>query len=81
MLVILDEAYVEFQTVEDPDTSVDLLRSFDNLAILRTFSKVYGLAGLRVGYALGSEQFAPRSNACASRSASTSSPRRPRPRR
>jgi histidinol-phosphate aminotransferase len=57
VLVILDEAYIEFQTVEDPDASVDLLRSFKNLAILRTFSKVYGLAGLRVGYALGSEEF------------------------
>jgi histidinol-phosphate aminotransferase len=57
VFVILDEAYIEFQTVEDPDTSLDLLRRFDNLAVLRTFSKVYGLAGLRVGYALGPEQF------------------------
>ena len=57
VLVILDEAYIEFQTVEDPDTSLDLLRDFENLVILRTFSKVYGLAGLRVGYALGSEEF------------------------
>jgi histidinol-phosphate aminotransferase len=57
VLVILDEAYVEFQTVEDPDTSIDHLRRFRNLAIFRTFSKVYGLAGLRVGYALGPEQF------------------------
>jgi histidinol-phosphate aminotransferase len=57
VLVILDEAYVEFQTVEDPDTPIDLLRSFGNLAIFRTFSKAYGLAGLRVGYALGPEQF------------------------
>ena len=57
VLVILDEAYIEFQTVEDPDTSLDLLRRFDNLVILRTFSKAYGLAGLRVGFALGSEEF------------------------
>jgi histidinol-phosphate aminotransferase len=57
VLVILDEAYVEFQTVEDPDTSIELLRRFANLAILRTFSKVYGLAGLRVGFALGPEEF------------------------
>lgn len=56
--VILDEAYCEFSTLEDPDASVDLLKSFPNLALLRTFSKVYGLAGLRVGFALcGSEQF------------------------
>src|SRR3954447_8779370 len=57
VLVILDEAYIEFQTIEDPDTSVDLLRRFPNLAILRTFSKVYGLAGLRVGFAFGPEEF------------------------
>ena len=55
--VILDEAYVEFQTLEDPDASLDLLKKHPNLVILRTFSKVYGLCGLRVGYALGSEQF------------------------
>ena len=57
VLVILDEAYIEFQTAEDPDASLDLLRRFDNLVILRTFSKVYGLAGLRVGFALGSPEF------------------------
>jgi histidinol-phosphate aminotransferase len=57
VLVVLDEAYIEFQVQEDPDTSLDLLRRFDNLVILRTFSKVYGLAGLRAGYALGSEDF------------------------
>jgi histidinol-phosphate aminotransferase len=57
VLVVLDEAYVEFQVVEDPDNSLALLDRFPNLVILRTFSKVYGLAGLRVGYALGSEEF------------------------
>lgn len=57
VLVILDEAYVEFQTAEDPDASLELLRRFPNLVILRTFSKAYGLAGLRVGFALGSEEF------------------------
>ncbi|HEY2335082.1 MAG TPA: histidinol-phosphate transaminase [Solirubrobacterales bacterium] len=55
--VILDEAYVEFQTHDDVDTSVDLLAGLPNLVVLRTFSKVYGLAGLRVGYALGSPRF------------------------
>ena len=55
--VILDEAYIEFQTVDDPDASIELLAEFPNLTLLRTFSKVYGLAGLRVGYALGSEEF------------------------
>ncbi|MEA2449773.1 MAG: histidinol-phosphate aminotransferase [Thermoleophilaceae bacterium] len=55
--VILDEAYVEFSTLQDPGESIDLLKRHSNLIILRTFSKVYGLAGLRVGYAIGSEDF------------------------
>jgi histidinol-phosphate aminotransferase len=50
--VVLDEAYVEFQLNDDPDATADLRRDFPNLVLLRTFSKVYGLAGLRVGYAL-----------------------------
>ena len=55
--VILDEAYVEFSSLQDPDESLDLLERHPNLVLLRTFSKVYGLCGLRVGYALGSEDF------------------------
>ncbi len=56
--VILDEAYCEFSTLYDPDESLALLKRHSNLVILRTFSKVYGLAGLRVGYALcGDERF------------------------
>jgi histidinol-phosphate aminotransferase len=56
--VILDEAYVEFSLLQDPDDSVALLDRHPNLVLLRTFSKVYGLCGLRVGYGLcGSEEF------------------------
>ena len=55
--MIVDEAYVEFQLDDDPDATVDLRREFPNLVLLRTFSKVYGLAGLRVGYALCSPKF------------------------
>jgi histidinol-phosphate aminotransferase len=55
--VILDEAYIELQVVDDPFATVDLLDRFPNLVLLRTFSKVYGLAGLRCGYALGSARF------------------------
>lgn len=56
--VILDEAYCEYNTLVDPDASLDLLAKHPNLVLLRTFSKVYGLAGLRVGYALcGSDAF------------------------
>jgi histidinol-phosphate aminotransferase len=57
--VLLDEAYVEFSlSVGDTYASVELLDRYPNLVILRTFSKVYGLAGLRVGYALsGNDAF------------------------
>jgi len=55
--VIVDEAYCEFNTLDDADTSLDLLAQHPNLILLRTFSKVYGLCGLRVGFALcGSEE-------------------------
>ena len=55
--LIVDEAYCEFNTLEDPDASIELLAKHPNLALLRTFSKVYGLCGLRVGFALcGSEE-------------------------
>jgi histidinol-phosphate aminotransferase len=57
--VILDEAYCEFAlALGDPGASLELLARHPNLVLLRTFSKVYGLAGLRVGYALcGAEDF------------------------
>jgi histidinol-phosphate aminotransferase len=55
--VILDEAYCEFNLLDDPNASLELLHSHPNLALLRTFSKVHGLCGLRVGFALcGSEE-------------------------
>ncbi len=55
--VILDEAYCEFNTLDDADASLELLDEHPNLVLLRTFSKVHGLCGLRVGFALcGSEE-------------------------
>ena len=57
VLVVVDEAYIEFSTLQDPDLSLELLERHTNLVLLRTFSKVYGLCGLRVGYALGPERF------------------------
>jgi histidinol-phosphate aminotransferase len=50
--VLLDEAYCEFNLLDDPDASIALLDRHPNLVLLRTFSKIYGLCGLRVGYAL-----------------------------
>ena len=56
--LIVDEAYCEFNLLDDPDTTLDLLAKHSNLVLLRTFSKVYGLCGLRVGFGLcGSEDF------------------------
>jgi histidinol-phosphate aminotransferase len=52
MLVLLDEAYVDYSEI---GTQTDLLHQYPNLAILRTFSKIYGLAGLRVGYCMAHE--------------------------
>jgi histidinol-phosphate aminotransferase len=56
--VILDEAYCEFNLLDDPDASIALLDKHPNLVLLRTFSKAYGLCGLRVGYGLcGTAEF------------------------
>jgi histidinol-phosphate aminotransferase len=55
--VVVDEAYVEFSALQDPDDSLDLVGRHPNLVLLRTFSKVYGLCGLRAGYALCPESF------------------------
>jgi histidinol-phosphate aminotransferase len=55
--VIVDEAYCEFNLLEDPDATLPLLDAHPNLVLLRTFSKVHGLCGLRVGFALcGSDE-------------------------
>jgi histidinol-phosphate aminotransferase len=57
VLVVIDEAYVEYADGSGPD-SLELRRRFPDLCVLRTFSKAYGLAGLRVGYAVASLQLA-----------------------
>lgn len=51
-VLLVDEAYAAFA----PENALPLLREFDNLLLVRTFSKSHGLAGLRVGYALGSQR-------------------------
>lgn len=53
VLVVLDEAYAEFVTDPDAVSGESLVGTYPNLVILRTFSKAYGLAGLRIGYAIG----------------------------
>ncbi len=52
--VFLDEAYIEFS--ESQSVAANLLEQFDNVVILRTLSKAYGLAGIRLGYLLGPEK-------------------------
>lgn len=52
--VLLDEAYVHFQDIEPLDSCLNLIDEFPRLLVFRTFSKVYGMAGLRAGYVVGS---------------------------
>jgi histidinol-phosphate aminotransferase len=54
--VFIDEAYSEFATAKDYPNLIPLLEKFPNLMLNRTFSKIYGLAGVRVGYAFSSRE-------------------------
>jgi histidinol-phosphate aminotransferase len=51
-VIVLDEAYSEYISRSDFPKSIELLKQYSNLIILRTFSKIYGLAGLRIGYGI-----------------------------
>jgi histidinol-phosphate aminotransferase len=53
VLVVLDEAYCEYVTTDDFPDTLKLLRQYKNVITLRTFSKIYGLASLRIGYGVG----------------------------
>lgn len=52
ILIVIDEAYVEYIRDDMLPDSLGLVRAHDNVVVLRTFSKAYGLAGLRIGYAV-----------------------------
>ncbi len=56
-VLVLDEAYGDFVSAKDYPDGLDYVKQGRNVVVLRTFSKLYGLAGIRVGYALGSEGF------------------------
>jgi histidinol-phosphate aminotransferase len=58
ILVVIDEAYVEYAEAGSGPDSLALYRPYPNVCILRTFSKAYGLAGLRVGYAVAAPAIA-----------------------
>ncbi len=57
-IVLLDEAYIEFTAPQHRIDGPDLIRQFPNVVVLRTFSKAYGLAGLRIGYGFASPELA-----------------------
>lgn len=57
VLLVLDAAYAEYVSRNDYSAGVDLVRASENVVMTRTFSKIYGLAGLRVGWAYGSAAF------------------------
>jgi histidinol-phosphate aminotransferase len=57
-VVLLDEAYIEFVAPQHRIDGPNLIRQFPNVIVLRTFSKAYGLAGLRIGYGFGSPELA-----------------------
>ncbi len=57
VLVVMDEAYYEYVTAEDYPETIPLLDQYDNLMVLRTFSKAFGLASFRVGYGIGAASF------------------------
>ena len=65
VLVVIDEAYREFVRLDDPVDALTLVRERPNVVLMRTFAKAYGLAGLRVGYLVGSEEVATAVRACA----------------
>jgi histidinol-phosphate aminotransferase len=56
VLVVLDEAYYEYVVAEDYYDSLELLKSYPQLMITRTFSKAYGIAGFRVGFGIGNKE-------------------------
>ena len=58
VLVVLDEAYIEYAADSDLPDGMDYLSRYPNLLVSRTFSKAYGLAALRVGYAISSKEVA-----------------------
>jgi len=58
LLVVVDEAYTEFVRMDDPVDGIATYRQHPNVVVFRTFSKAYGLAGFRVGYAVAQEPLA-----------------------
>lgn len=58
VMVVLDEAYIEFAAADDFPDGLKFLQSYPNIIVTRTFSKAYGLAGLRIGYGISTAETA-----------------------
>jgi len=56
VLIVLDQAYFEYVQAKDYFNGIDYIERYPNLVVLRTFSKIYGLAGLRIGYGVAHSQ-------------------------
>lgn len=56
VIVVFDEAYNEYVTTDEYPDTINYLADYDNIIILRTFSKAYGLAGLRIGYGIANSE-------------------------
>jgi len=56
VMIVLDQAYFEYVRAKDYFNGIDYLKRYPNLVVLRTFSKIYGLAGLRIGYGVAHPQ-------------------------
>lgn len=56
VIIVMDEAYIEYVTSDEYPNSLDFLKDYPNMITLRTFSKAYGLASLRVGYGIAHEE-------------------------
>jgi histidinol-phosphate aminotransferase len=65
VVVVVDEAYREFVRLDDPVEGVRLYEGRDNVVVMRTFAKAYGLAGFRVGYVIAPAEIAGAVRACA----------------
>ena len=56
ILIVFDEAYFEYVTSDDFPDIIGYMKEYENVCVLRTFSKAYGLASLRIGYIIGNEK-------------------------
>jgi histidinol-phosphate aminotransferase len=61
-LVVVDEAYFEYVSASDFPNTIELIEAYKNLLVLRTFSKIYGLASFRIGYGIANEELISRLN-------------------